>query len=106
MASSLLGSSRPPYPRPLASLANLATMGSEEPKRIADYFVVVGLPKENPQVLDESALEDNFRATAHQDPITDVTVRQGFFFPVLVFFFFDFPPKSALLIEKLFSLCR
>lgn len=49
-------------------------MASEESRRVADYFVVAGLPKNNPQLLDENSLEVNLRSTAHQDPITDITV--------------------------------
>ena len=41
---------------------------------MADYFVVCGLPKNNPQLLDDSSLEVSLRSTAHQDPITDITV--------------------------------
>ena len=49
-------------------------MASEESRRVADYFVVCGLPKNNPQLLDDSSLEVSLRSTAHQDPITDITV--------------------------------
>lgn len=41
---------------------------------MADYFVVAGLPKENPQLLDEYSLEVNLKHGAYQDPITDITV--------------------------------
>ena len=50
-------------------------MASEESRRVADYFVVCGLPKDNPQPLDDTSLEVSLRSTAHQDPITDITVR-------------------------------
>ena len=49
-------------------------MASEESRRVADYFVVCGLPKNNPQLLDDSSLEVSLRSTAHQDPITDIAV--------------------------------
>ena len=49
-------------------------MASDESRRVADYFVVCGLPKNNPQLLDDSSLEVSLRSTAHQDPITDITV--------------------------------
>lgn len=52
-------------------------MGRDDPskkKRVADYFLVAGLPPENPQLLDDSSLEVNLRATANQDPITDIAV--------------------------------
>ena len=43
-------------------------------RNVADYFVVAGLPKENPQLLDEYSLEVNLKPSAYQDPITDITV--------------------------------
>ena len=49
-------------------------MASEESRRVADYFVVCGLPKNNPELLDDTSLEVSLRSTAHQDPITDITV--------------------------------
>ena len=52
-------------------------MASEESRRVADYFVVCGLPKNNPQLLDDSSLEVSLRSTAHQDPITDIAVSNG-----------------------------
>ena len=53
-------------------------MASEESRRVADYFVVCGLPKEDPQLLDDTSLEVSLRSTAHQDPITDITVSNDF----------------------------
>ena len=53
-------------------------MASEESRRVADYFVVCGLPKNNPQLLDDSSLEVSLRSTAHQDPITDIAVSNHF----------------------------
>ncbi|XP_055909333.1 DENN domain-containing protein Crag isoform X1 [Eupeodes corollae] len=49
-------------------------------KRIADYFVVAGMP-ENPQLLQESIFNDSghLRACNSIDPITDI----GVFFPLL-----------------------
>ena len=44
-------------------------------RRVADYFVVAGLPRENPQLLDEYSLEVNLKPSAYQDPITDIAVR-------------------------------
>ncbi|CAB4054377.1 DENND4 [Lepeophtheirus salmonis] len=43
-------------------------------KRIADYFVVAGLPKERPQLLADSNLEVSLKNSSYQDPITDITV--------------------------------
>lgn len=50
----------------------------EEVPRIADYLVIAGLPKDdrNLQLLDEYSLEVNLKQSAHQDPITDITVRK------------------------------
>ena len=53
----------------------MATVEETTPRSVADYFVVAGLPKENPQILDEYSLEVNLKPTAYQDPITDITVR-------------------------------
>ncbi len=50
-------------------------MSGEDPRRVADYFVVAGLPRENQQPLDEYGLEVSLKPTAYQDPITDITVR-------------------------------
>ena len=52
------------------------TMAEEGTRSVADYFVVAGLPKENPQLFDQYslALEDNLKPSALQDPITDITV--------------------------------
>ena len=44
-------------------------------RNVADYFVVAGLPSENPQLLDEYSLEVNLKPSAYQDPIIDITVR-------------------------------
>jgi hypothetical protein len=54
-------------------------MGSEDPRRVADYFVVAGLPRENQQQqpLDEYGLEVSLKPSAYQDPITDITVRKS-----------------------------
>ena len=52
-------------------------MASEESRRVADYFVVCGLPKDDPQLLDDTSLEVSLRSTAHQDPITDITVSNN-----------------------------
>ena len=46
----------------------------EEPPRVADYFLVAGLPTKDPQLLDNDSLEVNLRSTANQDPITDICV--------------------------------
>ena len=49
----------------------------EETRRVADYFVIAGLPdakKEKLQPMDEYSLEVNLKPSAYQDPITDVTV--------------------------------
>lgn len=53
----------------------MASVEETTPRSVADYFVVAGLPKENPQILDEYSLEVNLKPTAYQDPITDITVR-------------------------------
>ncbi|KAH3837816.1 hypothetical protein DPMN_111217 [Dreissena polymorpha] len=42
-------------------------------RRVADYFVVAGLP-ENPQPLEEFSNEAAIKSTYKQDPITDITV--------------------------------
>jgi hypothetical protein len=54
-------------------------MSSEDPRRVADYFVVAGLPRENQQQqpLDEYGLEVSLKPSAYQDPITDITVRKS-----------------------------
>lgn len=51
-----------------------------EEKRIADYFVVAGMP-ENPKLLQENIFSDSshLRSTANDEPITDI----GVFFPAL-----------------------
>ncbi|XP_046401074.1 DENN domain-containing protein Crag isoform X3 [Ischnura elegans] len=44
-------------------------------RRVADYFVVAGLPKENPQPLDDFSRDGaHLKPTHNQAPITDVTV--------------------------------
>ena len=48
----------------------------DDPPRVADYFLVAGLPTKDPQLLDDDSLEVNLRATANQDPITDITVSR------------------------------
>lgn len=53
---------------------------NSETRNVADYFVVAGLPKENPQLLDEYSLEVNLKPSAYQDPITDIAVRKAFYF--------------------------
>ena len=52
---------------------------SSADRRVADYFVVAGLPKEKDslQLLDEYSLEVNLKPSAYQDPITDITVSFG-----------------------------
>ena len=57
----------------------LITVAMEE-KRIADYFVVAGMP-EKPKLLQESNFKDSshLRAASSIDPITDI----GVFFPLL-----------------------
>ena len=51
-------------------------MASDDNSRrsVADYFVVAGLPKENPQLLDETSLEVNLKHSGYLDPITDIAV--------------------------------
>lgn len=51
-----------------------------EEKRIADYFVVAGMP-EQPQLLQENSFNDSGRLRAANtiEPITDI----GVFFPLL-----------------------
>lgn len=50
-------------------------MAADDVRRVADYFVIAGLPEnENLQLLDEYSLEVNLKPSAYQDPITDVTV--------------------------------
>ena len=46
----------------------------DDPPRVADYFLVAGLPTKDPELLDNDSLEVNLRATANQDPITDIAV--------------------------------
>ena len=52
-------------------------MSVEDPRRVADYFVVAGLPRDvdEQQPLDEYGLEVSLKPSAYQDPITDITVR-------------------------------
>ena len=52
-------------------------MDESSDRRVADYFVVAGLPRERDglQLLDEFSLEVNLKPSAYQDPITDITVR-------------------------------
>ena len=51
-----------------------------EEKRVADYFVVAGMP-ENPQLLQENIFNDSgqLRSANCVDPITDI----GVYFPAL-----------------------
>ena len=42
-------------------------------RRVADYFVVAGLP-DNPDPLDEFSNEAAIKPTYKQDPITDISV--------------------------------
>jgi len=51
-----------------------------EEKRIADYFVVAGMP-EHPQLLQENSFNDSgrLRAASTIEPITDI----GVYFPLL-----------------------
>lgn len=60
-------------------LVYVVTVAMEE-KRIADYFVVAGMP-EKPKLLQESNFKDSshLRAATSIDPITDI----GVFFPLL-----------------------
>ena len=53
-------------------------MSGEDPRRVADYFVVAGLPRdvEKQQPLDDYGLEVSLKPSAYQDPITDITVRR------------------------------
>ena len=55
-----------------------AVMSGEDPRRVADYFVVAGLPRdvEKQQPLDDYGLEVSLKPSAYQDPITDITVRR------------------------------
>ncbi|TRY69064.1 hypothetical protein TCAL_04429 [Tigriopus californicus] len=48
----------------------------EEVPRVADYLVIAGLPRDDQplQLLDDCSLEVNLKQSAHQDPITDITV--------------------------------
>ena len=57
----------------LTKKKNMAN-SEDNTRNVADYFVVAGLPKENPQLLDEYSLEVNLKPSAYQDPITDITV--------------------------------
>ena len=61
-------------------------MEESSDRRVADYFVVAGLPREKDslQLLDEFSLEVNLKPSAYQDPITDVTVRFGLLWAVFV----------------------
>ncbi len=43
-------------------------------KRVADYFVVAGLPPDNPQQLEEFCNEAVLKPEHKQDPIVDVAV--------------------------------
>ena len=53
-------------------------VGGGEVRRVADYFVTAGLPRDRSQLklLDEYSLEVNLKPSAYQDPITDITVRK------------------------------
>ena len=42
-------------------------------KRVADYFVVAGLPQ-NPLPLEEFSNEAAIKSTYKQDPVTDITI--------------------------------
>jgi len=47
----------------------------DDKRRVADYFVICGLPPpEKQQQLDEYSLEVNLKPSHNQDPITDITV--------------------------------
>eukprot|EP00095_Tigriopus_kingsejongensis_P005877 snap_masked-scaffold38_size502422-processed-gene-3.3 protein:Tk05877 transcript:snap_masked-scaffold38_size502422-processed-gene-3.3-mRNA-1 annotation:"c-myc promoter-binding protein" len=48
----------------------------EEVPRVADYLVISGLPREDKDLhlQDEYSLEVNLKPSAHQEPITDITV--------------------------------
>ncbi len=60
---------------PAPPFAAAAAMEEDRP-RVADYFVIAGLPeaKAEQKLLDEYSLEVNLKTGAYQDPITDITV--------------------------------
>ena len=60
-----------------APFAAAAAMEEDRP-RVADYFVIAGLPeaKAEQKLLDEYSLEVNLKTGAYQDPITDITVSK------------------------------
>ena len=48
---------------------------SEDSRRVADYFVVCGVPQPGQQQpLQEASVEVNLKPSDNQDPITDITV--------------------------------
>ena len=48
---------------------------TDDTRRVADYFVVAGLPpREDQKLLDDLSLEVTLKPSHNQDPITDVTV--------------------------------
>ena len=51
-------------------------MEGESSRRVADYFIVVGLPTEpdRQKVLDENSLEVSLKPSHNQEPIVEVTV--------------------------------
>ena len=51
----------------------LLSAGTMDDRRVADYFVVAGLP-ENPLPLEEFSNEAAIKPTYKQDPITDIAV--------------------------------
>lgn len=68
------------FPFSFVSKIRDLTAFNMDDKRIADYFVVAGMP-EKPQLLQESIFNDSghLRAANNIDPITDI----GVFFPLL-----------------------
>lgn len=53
----------------------MGDQGPGQERRVAEYFVVCGLPPPGAQhMLEEGALEVNLKPSHNQDPITDVTV--------------------------------
>ena len=48
---------------------------TDDTRRVADYFVVAGLPpREDQKLLDDLSLEVTLKPSHNQDPITDLTV--------------------------------
>ena len=70
---------------------------SDDTRRVADYFVICGLPPpEKQQQLDEYSLEVNLKPSHNQDPITDITVIfPGLGENVPDYYHFNLVPGSA-----------